>query len=360
MFDWQQKFFKHPWVVMLCLLLPATAGAHTRNAKQNYRAANDVSGKTNSQTGQVSAPSVDRRAVRVRCHVTHFEMEPGEVDQAVVLKDPAGEQTVLFDMAEGGAIVSLKYHNTEYIWGYNGGGLLQMAFHNGRRVGNRVGDYNPTQAGDGTSMSPVTGVACNGTDSVDILTMMLDFNHNNGFYPHPLIAVWGGKVDSTIPLSYFSPYTLETRAHWVRNPGGEPKYYLELDERITHISNEKIGPISFDFADYEPWRFDVRAISPRNCPCSSSATNYMAGGWYSNKTRQDGLAIAMPSSNFPNKEVGGGFNSDYMWRNHSFHLSGRESLDGIASKHFVWYIMVGPWNQALKFAQKLGLSGGER
>ena len=146
-------------------------------------------------------------------------MEPGQVDQAVVLKDPAHQQTVLFDVKEGGAIVSLKYNGIQHIWGYNGGGLLQMAFHNRRVVGKQVGDYNPTQAGDGSSMSPVTGVACDGTSSVDIVTMMLDFNHNNGFYKHPLIAVWGGKVNNSIPLSYFSPYTLETRAHWVRNLG---------------------------------------------------------------------------------------------------------------------------------------------
>ena len=345
---------------MLCLLFPFAIGARTWGSHSDAGAATNASGKTKSERGQQSPTPVDRRAVRGRCQVTDFTMEPGEVDEAVVLKDPAGEQTVLFDLSEGGAIVSLKYRKLEYVWGYNGGGLLQMAFHNRREKGHRVGDYNPTQAGDGSAMSPVTGVDCNPSGSVDIMTMMLDFNHNNGFYPHPLIALWGGRVDSTIPLSYFSPYTLETHAHWVRNPGGEPKYYLELDERFTHLTNAKMGPIAYDFADYQPWRFNVRAISPKNCPCASSVTNYIAGGWYLDKTRQVGLAIVMPSSNFPNEKVGGGFNSDYMWRNHSFHLSGTESLDGIASKHFVWYVMVGPWDKALKFARKLGLPGGER
>jgi hypothetical protein len=47
-----------------------------------------------------------------------------------------------------------------------------------------------------------------------------------------------------------------------------------------------------------------------------------------------------------------------MWRNHSFHLSASESLDGVASKKFVWYVMVGPWSNALQFSMKLGLSGG--
>jgi len=301
---------------------------------------------------------IDKEAVRGHFQLTEFTMGPGEVDQAVVFKDPANEQTVLFDLTEGGAIVSFKYHNIEHTWGYNGGGLLQMAFHNGRNDGPWPGDYNPTQAGDGTSMSPVTSISGNGIDSLVLITMMLDFNHNNGFYSHPLLAVWGGKVDENIPASYFSPYILETFAHWIENPGGEPKYYLQLDERITHLTEEKMGPIAFDFADYQQWDFSVRAISPENCPCSSSKVNYMSGGWYSDKTRQEGLAIAMPSSNFPNNNVGGGFNSDYMWRNHSFHLTSVESLDGVASKNFVWYVMVGSWDKALQFSKKIGLTGG--
>ena len=341
------------WFILLCFLFLLTIEAQACTAT-------DTLGSTTNQEAQQSPTPIDKEAIRVPCNVTDFTMQPGEVDQAVVFKDPANEQTVLFDVAEGGAIVSLKYHNIEHVWGYNGGGLLQMAFHNQRNDGPWKGDYNPTQAGDGTNMSPVTGIACYGTDSVDIITMMLDFNHNNGFYPHPLIAVWGGKVDTTIPTSYFSPYTLETIAHWVLNPLGKPKYYLELDERITHLTDEKMGQFTYDFADYQNWNFNVRAISPENCPCSSSLTNYMSGGWYSDTTRQEGLAIAMPSSNFPDSKVRGGFNSDFMWRNHSFHLTSTEPLDGVTSKKFVWYVMVGPWDKALQFSQKLGLSRGEK
>jgi len=287
-------------------------------------------------------------------------MQPGEVDQAVVFRDPAREQAVLFNLVEGGAIVSFKYRDIEHTWGYNGGGLLQMAFHNHRTDGPWDGDYNPTQAGDGTAMSPVTSIGGNGIDTLIIITMMLDFNHNNGFYPHPLLAVWGGRVDDHNPASYFSPYVLETCDSWVKNAGGEPKYYLKLDERIIHLTDEKMGVFGFDFADYQNWEFSVRAISPENCPCPSSEVNYMAGGWYTDQTREVGLAISMPSSNFPNSKVGAGFFSDYMWRNRSFHLSSSESLDGITSKSFVWYVMVGKWDKALQFSKNLGLKGGAK
>jgi hypothetical protein len=309
---------------------------------------------------QQSATPVDKEAVRVGCQVTEYTMEPGQVDQAAIIEDPAGEQTVLFDLVEGGAIVSLKYHGIEHVWGFNGGGLLQMAFHHSIKVGNLMGDYNPTQAGDGSAMSPVTGVACQATQSINLMTVMLDFNHNNGFYDKPLLAVWNGRVNDATPLSYASPYTLETRAQWVRNPAGEPKYYLQLDERFTHIADEKVGPFGYDFAEYEPWEFDVRAISPENCPCEPSATKYMAGGWYKGENREVGLAVAMPSSNFPHGKVEGGFNSDYTWRNRNFHLGSEESLDGIASKAFVWYVMVGSWRNALEFARHLPAEGGQQ
>ena len=300
-----------------------------------------------------AAQQPDKEAVRVACQTTTFQMQPGQVDNAVIIRDPAGEQTVLFDTTSGGAIVSYKYMGVEHIWGWNGGGLLQMAFHNSMKRGPWPGDYNPTQAGDGSAFSPVVGVACKGTEAITILTMMLDFNHNNGFYEKPLIAVWGGRVNDMFPLSYASPYTLETRASWVINPSGTPKYYLKLEERFTHIADEKIGPFGYDFADYMPWEFDVRAVSPENCPCPSSATNYVAGGWYRDQQRTTGLAVAMPSSNFPKSQVGGSFNSDYMWRNRNFHLTSSEALDGIAQKYLVWYVMPGSWSSALSFAKAL-------
>jgi hypothetical protein len=295
----------------------------------------------------------DKEAIRVACRTATFQMQPGQVDQAVVLEDPAHEQRVLFSTTSGGAIVSFKYRGVEHTWGYNGGGLLQMAFHNSMRSGPWPGDYNPTQAGDGSAVSPVVGVACKGTEAVTLLTMMLDFNHNNGFYAKPLIAVWGGRMNDMAPLSYFAPYTIETRASWVANPAGVPRFYLKLEERFMHIADEKIGVFAYDFANYMPWEFDVRAVSPENCPCPSSATNYVAGGWYKDAARTLGLAVAMPSSNFPGERVGGGFNSDYMWRNRNFHLTSQGALDGIAAKQLVWYVMAGGWNGALSFAKGL-------
>lgn len=296
---------------------------------------------------------VSKRPVTVACEITEFKPQPNQADKAIVLRDPAGEQTAIFDTTQGGALVSLKYHGLEHIWGFNGGGLLQMAFHNHMEKGAWDGDYNPTQAGDGSANSPVTGIACDGLKSLDLFTTMLDFNHNNGFYSKALLAVWEGKVNTMVPLSYSSPYVLETHAQWVSNPSGAPKYYLQLNERLIHVADEKVGSFGFDFAAYAPWEFNVRAISPAGCPCAPEQTSYIAGGWYLDDSRSDGLAVAMPSSNFPKAKVEGGFNSDYMWRNRSFHLGSQEALDGIAARDFAWYVMAGPWTGAQSFARAL-------
>jgi hypothetical protein len=255
-------------------------------------------------------------------------------------------------MAQGGAIVSLRYKGAEHVWGYNGGGLLQMAFHDGMTHGPWRGDDNPTQAGDGSAMSPVTGVACEGGRAVAIMTLMLDFNHNNSFYVKPLIAVWDGRVNDMIPLSNFSPYALETRASWMANPAGEPKYYLKLEDRITHIADEKVGPFTFDFAAYADWGFQRRMVNPENCPCEPGATSYIAGGFYHDDL-STGLGVAMPARNFSSGRIAGEGGTEPMWRNHSFHPSGEETLEGIASKAFVWYVMAGPWKNATAFAKSV-------
>ena len=302
---------------------------------------------------ELPAFPVSKQAIAIKCHVTEFKPQPNQTDRAIVLHDPAGEQAAVFDTTQGGALVSLKYKGLEHVWGYNGGGLLQMAFHNRMENGAWDGDYNPTQAGDGSANSPVTGIACDEDRSVDLFTTMLDFNHNNGFYSKALVAVWNGRVNDMVPLSYSSPYVIETKARWVPNPLGSPKYYLKLEERLVHVADEKIGSFSFDFAAYIPWEFGVRAISPEHCPCLSTQTSYMAGGWYADDAHSEGLAVAMPSSNFPHAKVGGGFNSDYMWRNRSFHLSSHDAVDGIRAKDFVWYVMAGPWDSAISFARGL-------
>jgi hypothetical protein len=60
-----------------------------------------------------------KNPVQIACETVDFKPQPNQVDHAIVLRDPAGEQTVLIDTSQGGAIVSLKYQGQEHVWGYN-------------------------------------------------------------------------------------------------------------------------------------------------------------------------------------------------------------------------------------------------
>jgi hypothetical protein len=120
------------------------------------------------------------------------------------------------------------------------------------------------------------------------------------------------------------------------------------------LTDERLGRFAYDFADYDPWQFNVRVISPEHCPCATSSTNYLAGGLYTDGSRNLGLAVAIPSSDFPNNKLQGTFLPDYQWRMQSFHLESSEALDGITSKDLTWYVMAGPWRDALGFARQLG------
>ncbi len=82
-----------------------------------------------------------KNPVAQACETTEFKPQPNQTDRAVVLRDPANEQTVLFDTSQGGAIVSLNYGGREHVWGYNGGGLLTDGLsqqHARRRLGRRL------------------------------------------------------------------------------------------------------------------------------------------------------------------------------------------------------------------------------
>ena len=172
-----------------------------------------------------------------------------------------------------------------------------------------------------------------------------------------------------------SPQTLsKVQLVLLRDPAGEQEARFDLMHGASLLSlrykdkemlyGESAGANVAMFAFHRPRTtrssgnlysnalFKTKTASPEKCPCDSSTTNYVSGGFY-RSDYSDGLAVAMPSKNFKNGPVGGGGATEAMWRNHSFHLSGKEALDGIASKSFVWYVLVGNWKNAVAFARGL-------
>ena len=51
---------------------------------------------------ELAGTPAEKEAVRVACQTAEFRMQPNQIDHAILLKDPAGEQTALFDTTKAG------------------------------------------------------------------------------------------------------------------------------------------------------------------------------------------------------------------------------------------------------------------
>src|SRR3984885_8744261 len=63
-----------------------------------------------------AASPATAEANAIACTSSEFKPQLNQTDQAVLLRDPAGEQTATFDITQGGARVSLFYGGQERIW----------------------------------------------------------------------------------------------------------------------------------------------------------------------------------------------------------------------------------------------------
>jgi len=133
----------------------------------------------------------------------------------------------------------------------------------------------------------------------------------------------------------------------------DQKYYLRLEQRITHLTKEKIGPFDFDFADYAPWN-SMCARSVRRLSVCDIEHQLHRRGVVTGTGHECGSGGCHSEQQLPENKVHAVFLPDYQWRMQSFHLESREALDGIMSKNFTWYVMVGPWRGALNFARHFG------
>jgi hypothetical protein len=271
--------------------------------------------------------------------------------QVAVLRDPAGEQEARFDLTHGATLISLRFKGKELLYGQSAGAGINLYVprrgpeNELQQLSPYWSSYSPTQGH--TSMgipSTVSGVACNGQQSFRAFSMMVDRAQDSSFQKEPLLAVWKGRISDSFPPGYATPFAVETNASWIENPGGSPKYYLKLDQSVVNVRPEPTPEMEWFLEGAAPWGF---------LHAASSATNHIAGGWYRDQKRTTGLAVAMSSSNFHKSQVGGSFNSDYMWRNRNFHLTSSEALDGVARKYVVWHVMPGSWSSALSFAKAL-------
>jgi hypothetical protein len=236
----------------------------------------------------------DLSASQICSSTSTYSPIAGVTHQTAVLTDPAGEQTAMFDLAWGGALVSLKYHNVEYISSASTLAGIQPIL--------RATNYTAVLAGDDEDRgSPMLGVACSDRE-LWLTAGTTDYSRNQGAstaYVHN---------NSQWYFDHFSaPYVVSTYAYFVPNPFGSPAYYLRLDQSISNIDGQESVAFTLDLsaapvASYGFFRSLPAACSGPSSSCTAS-TAYMIGGYY-NAAGTDGLAIATTPSAQWTAEVG--------------------------------------------------------
>jgi hypothetical protein len=320
----------------------------------------------------------------VRCNVENYVLGPGNEVQVVVLRDPSGQQEARFDLTHGAGLVSLRYDGKEVLFGHNlganesslGANVSMYKIRHGTEEGltgfDPFGQFQsaflPNQGW--TSMdvpSTVAGVACRGGAWMNAFAMLADFGADESFERHPLMGVWKGRLSGHFPPGYSTPYTLETEASWVPNPGQTPKYYLRLEQTAVNIRPEDSGDLHWQLMATVPWSVDYETSYPDSCtaktPCRSSTTPAMAAGRYEDAAHSRGVAVVVPTQAWMTSEAYlVGDNDPYVEEIGSpevFKLRYlgavlQRPLAGLTGFRFQWYICAGPWSGAQDFAQKLG------
>lgn len=305
-----------------------------------------------------------------RCKVEDYQLSPGNKIQVVVLRDPSGEQEAEFDLTHGGSLVSLRYRGKELLYGHSAGAHVEMyKIRHGteeelKGLSPYWSSFHPDQAGSSMGVpATVAGVACQGEESMQAFAMMVDAGVDSSFRRHPLMGVWKGRLSGHFPPGYSTPYTIETDASWVANPGKTPKYYLRLDQTVVNIRATASGTMQWLLLGTVPWNFDYRTGDPDTCtsksPCQSSTTPAIAAGRYEDAAHTEGVAVVVPTGGWATNQLylGGSINAyggSPVVRKRSFGVVLMHGLAGTTGFHFQWYICAGSWNQAQAFATKLG------
>jgi hypothetical protein len=286
--------------------------------------------------------------------------DPNQKVQVVVLRDPAGEQEARFDLYHGGALISLRYQGRELLYAQEPGASVELIVpHQVTEPESKIkfstfpssSNYQASQSGISMWQPATTGgVSCHGLDSMRTFTMMIESGDDSSFQADPLVGVWKGRVSDTFPPAYSTPFTLETNASWVENPGHSPRYYLRLGQNVVNVRPWDPGAIEWHLDAAAPWSDQVRAVSSpcdEKKPCTSASTPAVAAGRYADAGQHSGFATVVPAAGWKTNRI---FftQSEHGWATVLTH-----PLAGVGAFHFDWYICAGDWSPAKEFAGHL-------
>ena len=286
--------------------------------------------------------------------------DPNLKVQVVVLQDPAKEQEARFDLYHGAALISLRYHGRELLYAQEPGASVSLSVpHQVTEEESKVkyptfpssSSYQPTQGGISMRQPATTGgISCHGQDSMRAFTMMVDGGDNGSFQRDPLVGVWQGHVSDTFTPAYSTPFTLETNASWVENPGHSPRYYLHLDQTVVNLRAWDPGSIDWTLGASAPWSFQNRAVSAacdEKKPCTSASMSAAAAGRYEDAGQHFGFATVVPTAGWKTSRI------VFSQSEHGWAVALRRPLVGVGAFHFDWYICAGDWSQAKDFAAQV-------
>jgi hypothetical protein len=324
----------------------------------------------------LAAPVKAQKMPDVRCQVEDYPLdvlvawqfqETIDKVQAVVLRDPAGEQEARFDLTHGATLVSLRYRGKELLYAHGAGACVAMFGSPPPALAAKQSSWYPlglnaSQCESSMGVPATTaGVACRRQQSMRAFAMMIDRGVNNSFQPEPLLGVWMGYVSSNFPPGYSTPYTIETDANWVQNPGKEPRWYLRLDQTVVNIRPEDSGPVDWHLEGASAWDFEQPASYPKQCnektPCTGTATPVLAAGRYEDAARRVGFATVVPTAAWQTDKA-------YVLEDaetiplreaprHTFAIVLARTLKGTSGFRFSWYVCAGGWDQARAFADQV-------
>jgi hypothetical protein len=301
-------------------------------------------------------------------------VETVDTVQVVVLRDPAGQQEARFDLMHGATLISLRYRGKELLFGRSAGANVGMyAVRRGTEAELKGlspfwSAFHPDQGGSSMGVPATTaGVACRGQQSMRAFAMMIDEGVDSSFEREALLGVWKGRVSDNFPPGYSTPYSIETDASWVSNPGKTPSYYLRLDQTVVRIRPGSSGPMAWVLEGASPWEFEHAASYPEQCtektPCSGAQAPVVATGRYEDEAHTVGFATVVPTAAWQTSQAYTLENSEFIFLayggawvapRHVFGTLLRRAIEGVGGFHFSWYICAGNWETAKVFARQSG------
>jgi hypothetical protein len=307
--------------------------------------------------------------VGIACHLEDYAIRPlvyGRVGdpnqrvQVVVLQDPAREQEARFDLYYGATLISLRYHGRELLYAQNPGISVSLSVkHQVTEEPSKVkyptfatsSIYMPTQGGLSKRQPATTGgISCHGQNSMRAFTMMVDSGDNSSFQSDPLVGVWEGHISDSFTPAYSTPFTTETNASWVENPGQGPQYYLRLDQTVVNLRAWDPGAIDWSLGASAPWSFQswaTSALCEDKKPCTSDSITAAAAGRYEDAGLHFGFATVVPTAGWKTNRI------VFKQSEHGWATTLARPLIGVGAFRFDWYICAGDWSKVKEFAGKV-------